>query len=281
MLAITHRAAVLGQPVRHSLSPVLHRAAYTALGLRHWHYGMYEVGTDSFLALLGGMDPSWRGLSLTMPLKEIAFQAARSVSDLAREVGAVNTLVRDGDGWRAENTDVHGIAATLRAAGVGDLTNLAPPVVIGTGATARAAVAAIAALGAAQVVFMVRAEPRGETVAQAGRAGLRVRHVPIGAWPGDVSVVVSTVPPAATVPAADTLPEGGSVLLEVVYGEGQTVLMSRAIERGYRTVPGTEMLLHQAGVQVRLMTGLEPPLDVMRAAMEAELTARRAGRPSP
>jgi hypothetical protein len=104
------RAAVLGRPIAHSLSPPLHRAAYEALGL-DWTYDAVECGEDDLPALLDGLDASWAGLSLTMPLKQAVLPLLDEVSDLARDVAAANTVVLR-EGRRAgSNTDVHGIVA--------------------------------------------------------------------------------------------------------------------------------------------------------------------------
>ena len=113
------RAAVCGSPIRHSLSPVLHGAAYEALGLSEWSYDRVELTAVELGPWVAGLDESWRGLSLTMPLKEAAFEVARTVSDLARTVGSINTLIRTApQGWEAHNTDVVGIARALAEAGV-------------------------------------------------------------------------------------------------------------------------------------------------------------------
>ena len=108
----TRRAAVLGSPVKHSLSPVLHGEAYRALGLHGWRYGMIECDEPGLPPLIDGMGPEWAGLSLTMPLKRVALAVADEVSPLARAVGAANTLVfppgGPAKGRRAENTDVAG-----------------------------------------------------------------------------------------------------------------------------------------------------------------------------
>ncbi|MEV4258880.1 hypothetical protein AB0J52_37460, partial [Spirillospora sp. NPDC049652] len=128
----TARAAVLGSPVAHSLSPVLHRAAYAGLGLDGWSYDAFEVGEDALEGFLAGLDGSWRGLSLTMPLKRVALSLADSVSELAAKVGGANTLVlRDGR-RAADNTDVHGIVTALREA---ELDGAASALVLGGGAT--------------------------------------------------------------------------------------------------------------------------------------------------
>ena len=107
------RAAVLGRPVGHSLSPVLHTAAYAALGLADWSYTAVDCGAAELPGLLAGLGPDWAGLSLTMPLKRAALAVADSVHPLAAAVGAANTLVLGG-GRRAYTTDVAGIAEALR-----------------------------------------------------------------------------------------------------------------------------------------------------------------------
>ena len=263
------RCAVWGSPIAHSLSPVLHRAAYAALGLEKWRYVRREIDETGFAPAIAGLDGSWRGLSLTMPLKEVAASVASSVSAAASETGAINTLVRDGGGWAAHNTDVHGMDAALQEAGC---TRPRTAIVVGSGATARSAIRALEGLGARSVTLMVRREARAETVAQARRAGLAVDVVAIGAWrPTDV--IINTVPPDALT-GVESLPssgrEGGpGVLLDVVYGDGETPLQVAAGHRGWVVVDGTAMLLHQAGEQVRLMTGRVARLEQMRAALVA------------
>ena len=132
------RAAVCGSPIRHSLSPVLHRAAYRALGLTDWTYDRVELSADELAPWVSGLDESWRGLSLTMPLKEAAFAVAQTVTELARMVGSINTLVRTpSEGWSAHNTDVVGIERALAEAGLGLGRDAAQAVIVGAGATAR------------------------------------------------------------------------------------------------------------------------------------------------
>ena len=191
-----HRAAVLGSPIAHSLSPALHRAAYAALGLRDWTYTAQEVREDELAGFVGGLGPEWAGLSLTMPLKEAAFAVAGEVSPLARQVGAVNTLVRSAGGaWAAHNTDVDGMTRALQEGGAAAaLASSGHALVLGSGATARSAVASLASLGASAITFAVRSAARPETVAQAREAGLDARECGLGEVPAilaDVSLVVS------------------------------------------------------------------------------------------
>ncbi len=265
-----HRCAVWGSPIEHSLSPVLHRAAYRELGLTDWSYERREVDEAHFAEALAALGPEWRGLSLTMPLKEVAATVARSLSGTARETGAVNTLVRDRDGvgWTGHNTDVHGVVAALAEVGC---TRPKTALVVGSGATARSAVRALEELGVRSVSFMVRAQPRAATVDQARRAGLDVQVVRLGEWVA-ADVVVSTVPPRAV--PVDHLPVPSSAecaVLDVVYGEGRTPLEEAAARQGWQVAAGTSMLLHQAARQVELMTGRTAPLEAMRAALALAL----------
>lgn len=275
----TRRAAVLGSPVSHSLSPALHGAAYEALGLSNWSYDAHEVRAPALLEFVAGLGPEWLGLSLTMPLKEAAFEVADVVSDLARQVGAINTLVRRPDGgWSGDNTDVYGVTQALREAGC---AHVAGAMVLGSGATARSVVAALAMLGCQEVTFAVRSAARPETVDQARRAGLKVDVVGLGEFAdrvGDAPVVVSTLP-ANALPER-MLPEGsqlqGHFLLDVVYAGWPTPLARAFEEAGASAVSGFEMLVHQGAEQVHLMTGLVAPVEAMRAAGLAAMAGRNA-----
>lgn len=277
-------AAVLGSPIAHSLSPALHRAAYAALGLRDWRYAAHEVDEEAFLPFVAGLDETWRGLSLTMPLKEVAFDVAADVSPTALVTGAINTLVRRDTGeWDAHNTDVHGIVAALsrgRAGGAAvEVATGVPATVLGSGATARSAVAALAQLGIRHVRLAVRAAARPATLRMAADIGVDVEQVPLAAWadrsaghpdghPGSVGLVVSTLPSGAGTLAAEAL-RGRQLsgrILDVVYADWPTPLAEAAGEAGLEVVSGLDMLVHQAGEQVRLMTGRGAPLEAMFAA---------------
>jgi shikimate dehydrogenase len=264
-------AAVLGSPIAHSLSPVLHRAAYRSLGLTQWRYAAHDVDEQAFLPFVAGLDETWRGLSLTMPLKEVAFEVAADLSPTALATGAVNTLVRRGTGeWDAHNTDVHGILAALH--GARHLADAGRATVLGSGATARSAIAALAQLGVGHVRLAVRATPRPATLRMAADLGVAVEQVALADWvlaPGEsVGLVVSTVPTGAGDAAAEAL-RGRRLtgtLLDVVYADWPTPLACAASDAGLEVVGGLDMLVHQAAEQVRLMTGLEAPVDEMFAA---------------
>ncbi|NHN55028.1 shikimate dehydrogenase [Calidifontibacter sp. DB0510] len=270
-----HRAAVLGKPVAHSLSPVLHRAAYAALGLTDWRYDAYEVDAPGLADFIGGLGPSWRGLSLTMPLKEEALLVASGSSAVALRTGAVNTLLRTPEGWRGENTDVHGIRTALAEAGVAGTERA---IVLGSGATARSALAALADLGVSTVVLGVRNAARESTLAQARDHGMTVAEASFEEAAGlaaQIPLVLSTLPAGAAdgfAAAAGSVPDG-AVWMDAVYAGWPTPLASAGEELGARVVSGLEMLVHQGAEQVRLMTGLEPPVEAMQQAGRAALGA--------
>ena len=271
------RAAVLGRPVGHSLSPVLHTAAYAALGLADWSYTAVDCGAAELPGLLAGLGPDWAGLSLTMPLKRAALAVADSVHPLAEAVGAANTLVLAGGGRRAYTTDVAGIAEALREAG---LTAPRSAVVLGAGGTAQAALAALCMLGLDEAVVLVRDPARaGELRAAADRLGviLDLRDGLPGPVPA-ADLVISTLPAGA----ADRLePPAGAVVLDAVYAPWPTPFAAAAEASGGTVVSGLAMLLHQAAAQVELMTGRPAPVPAMRAALDAAVRARSEKPPAP
>ena len=267
-------AAVLGSPIAHSLSPVLHRAAHRALGLRDWRYAAHEVDEEGFLPFVAGLDETWRGLSLTMPLKEVAFEVAADISPTALATGAINTLVRRETGeWDAHNTDVHGVVAALGGALRDAAAAPRSATVLGSGATARSAIAALAELGVRHVRLAVRAAVRPATTRIAADLGLQVEQVSLERWAERGGLVVSTLPAGAGAAAAAVLDghrldghrlEG--TLLDVVYADWPTPLAVAAAAAGLTVVPGLDMLVHQAAEQVWLMTGRKAPLQAMLAA---------------
>ena len=269
------RCAVWGSPVAHSLSPVLHRAAHVALGLTAWSYDRGEVGAEGFAAALHALDETWRGLSLTMPLKEVAAGVATSVDAVARRTAAVNTLVRrDDGGWDATNTDVVGLVRAL-APHLPDVP--ARALVLGAGATARSAVLGLAELGVTTLTVRARDTSRAaDLLAWALDLGAGIRNgsvAGLGPWVTTRDdVVVSTLPgwagevAAASVPAAHP-----GVLLDVVYAGWPTPIARAASGAGMTVVSGLDMLVHQAAEQFRLFTGHEAPVEAMAAAGRAAL----------
>lgn len=261
-------AAVLGRPVAHSLSPLLHTAGYRALGLDDWAYGAHDLGADDLAAWVADRDDGWRGLSLTMPLKEAAFAVAATASQTARLTGSVNTLVRRDDlGWDAHNTDVHGLVAALA-----HVDHEGSATLLGSGATARSAAVALARLGVTGVRVAARnPAATADLVTLLQTLGVGAEAVPLADWTAAAGrLVLSTLPPAAgeatavQLGAVDDL--GGVTLLDVVYADWPTPLALAAERAGAAVVSGLEMLVHQAARQFELFTGRAAPVGVMLAA---------------
>jgi shikimate-5-dehydrogenase len=275
------RAAVLGAPIAHSLSPVLHRAAYQALGLAGWSYEAIECDETRLPAVLGECGPEWAGLSLTMPLKRAVLPLLDEIEPLARDVGAANTVVFSGARRRGYNTDVPGMIAALAEAGVPPANAGAPQrgtvLILGGGATACSALAAVRGLGAAQVTVAVRDPDRAAgLLAAATRLDVAVTLTGFQA-PQDEApeVLISTVPAGAAdtyarrIAHRDLLPRH---LLDVVYHPWPTALAGAAHEANIPMASGLGLLVHQAAHQVTLMTGKPAPLAAMRAALESTLS---------
>jgi shikimate dehydrogenase len=269
------RAAVLGSPVAHSLSPVLHTAAYRALGLTGWTYECVETDAEALPGLVASLDESWAGLSVTMPGKQAALAVAAQATPRAVAVGAANTLVRRATGWHADCTDVDGVTGALRAAaGFTDAPEVAAGVVLGAGGTACAAVAALAELGVRTVRVVVREPSRAGAVLRcAAQLDVTVELVrwaeaDLGALAADAAVLVNTAPAAAITGGVAELAAAACVL-DVIYHPWPTALAEVVAARGGRLATGLDMLLHQAFGQVEQFTGLRAPRAEMRDALRA------------
>lgn len=271
------RAAVLGSPIAHSLSPCLHRAAYDALGLSGWRYDAIECDERGLAGLLSGLGPEWAGLSLTMPLKRVVLPLLDTVADLAVEVGGVNTVILRDGARHGENTDVHGIVAALAESGI-EAPRTAT--VLGAGATAGSSLAALRELGLSEATLIARDPARARaTVEVAERLGmaLTVRTFDKLDTALDVELVVSTMPAGAADEYAAAL-GGVPAVFDVVYAPWPTPLARSVAAAGGTVVSGFAMLLHQAVLQVELYTGRAGvPVEAVRAAGETEIR-RRASR---
>jgi shikimate dehydrogenase len=267
---------VLGRPIGHSLSPVIHNAGFAAAGLTGWTYTAHECGEDDLAGFVAGLDPRWAGLSLTMPLKEVALDVADEVAPVAAAIGAANTLVRTPTlTWRAENTDAPGMVDALTAAGVSMVDRVS---VLGAGGTARAVLAAARDLGAPAVeVYARRPDAVADLEKVANELGITLIAV---SWDKaasavDAGVVVSTVPRGVADPLAATMRwRPGTVLFDAVYDPWPTPLAAAAERAGCRIVSGLELLLTQAVRQFELYTGVEAPVGAMRTALFAAAAAR-------
>jgi shikimate dehydrogenase len=262
----TPRAGVLGRPVAHSLSPVLHRAAYADLGLS-WTYEAIDCGVAELADVLAER-ADWAGFSATMPLKHALLDVAAEVRPIAAAVGSANTLLWGPGGWIADNTDVAGIVAALSEYAVAPRS----VTILGAGGTAQAMLAAMLTLGVADCTVLVRDALRaGALVETAERLGvgvtlgrLDVANAALGA-----DLVASTLPPGAADPLAGRPWTSMQTYFDVVYAPWPTAVAQAANAGGARVISGALMLLHQAAVQVALMTGQDAPVRAMRLALLA------------
>lgn len=268
------RAAVLGKPVAHSLSPVLHEAAYRALGLADWTYERIELDAAGLPGFVSALGPEWAGLSVTMPGKRAALEFATEATSRALAAGAANTLVRKDSGWFADCTDVDGVAGALRFAGGFAAAAGSTGVILGAGGTAAATVVAFAELGVTRARLVVRNPGRAaETVTAGQRAGVETEvltwaDVDFAKVVSDASVLVSTVPTAAAADHAAELATAACVL-DVIYHPWPTPLADAVAARGGRIATGLDMLLHQAFGQVEQFTGRPAPREAMRDALRS------------
>lgn len=270
-------AAVLGSPIAHSLSPVLHRAAYAQLGLTGWSYDAIECTADGLPELIrrAHADQAFGGYSLTMPLKLAVLPLLDELLPVAHRVGAVNTVVRRDGRLFGANTDVLGMVNALREAGVDHPKR---PVVLGGGGSAQAAVAALAELGATRMRVALRSMTRAPGLrAVAAECGIRLEAVAFEPRAVDgADLVISTVPADASAELVDwnVSWRAGAVLFDLIYAPWPTPFASAVASAGVRVVGGLDLLAHQAVGQIALMTGEDIEVDVLREAGRRALAQR-------
>ncbi|PRB13440.1 shikimate dehydrogenase [Microbacterium sp. MYb62] len=266
------RLAVWGDPIAHSKSPDLHTAAYRVLGL-DWDYGRRQISADEFAPTIAELDDSWRGLSLTMPLKEEAFRAAVTKDRHAELTGAVNTLLL-GNAPVGFNTDVGGIVDALAEAGI---TRVESVRILGAGATASSALVAASEIGATHADVRARRPERAAGLLALGeRLGIEVVALPLDAPADAVELTIATLPSGTTLPVdvAATLAATGGVLFDAAYAPWPSALA--ATWRHGAALSGLGMLLHQAVRQIRIFRHGDPAVPLpdeatMIAAMRAAL----------
>lgn len=273
------RLAVVGSPIAHSLSPLLHRAAYRALAL-DWVYERHELREGELRGFVDGLDRSWRGLSATMPLKEELFRLADEGDRTVALTGAANTLLLADDGRRiVRNTDVAGVERALRDAG---LESAEHAVIAGAGATARSVLVALDGFGVRSVTVAVREPARaGGLLALADDLGLEVDAVRLEDLPRVVDgadVVAWTLPNGAGL--AHELPMDArreSIALDVTYHPWPGPLAAQWLAAGGRVASGRDMLLHQAVRQVRFFVSGQTEVAIDRESeVEAAMAAALA-----
>lgn len=281
---MVRRFAVIGSPIEHSLSPVMHLAAYRALGIEDAQYGRYEVREGELRAfVVSPAGAQLDGLSVTMPGKPEARALASERDAMSGLLGVSNTLLRRPDGgWRAENHDVHGIAAALRDHGAGSPQTVG---ILGSGATSLSAVAAAERLGASRILLTARSEERAaEAAGLAERLGMGVVMIDwarseevLGADAVISGLALGGASALARAWSDRLLPERLPVVLDALYDPAPPPLTALLRERGGEVAGGMEMLVHQADMQLRSMVGVsEAPREAMMAAALDELARRSA-----
>jgi shikimate dehydrogenase len=276
------RLAVLGQPISHSRSPAMQNAALDALGLAdEWSFEAIEMPPADFAELTRALpSEGFVGANVTIPHKEAALKLADDASPAATEIGAANTLSFLDDRIRADNTDAPGLIAALPAPPAGKRA-----LVLGAGGSARAAVWALSRQGAGLEVWNRTAQRTDEVVRDLARSGegteaegrlAAVSADQVRATTYDLVVNCTAVglpdagdDPFEQLPIEPEQLAPETTLVDLVYGGSETRLVGEARSRGAVTVDGLEVLVRQGAESLRIWTGLEPPLDVMREAARA------------
>lgn len=275
MSLVTHRAAVLGKPIEHSRSPILHNAGYEAAGLEGWNYGAIECDASSLPRIIEEADETYVGFSVTMPAKFAALEFADEVSERAALIGSANTLVRSGTRWKADNTDCEGVLGALAELFPAGLAAGFSAVVIGGGGTARPALWALGELGAADITVFNRSDKYQDLVELASRNGAVLNmhnyqdHDLIESVCQRADVVISTVPSAVIAGFEDRFAH--APVFDVIYDPWPTQLTLSAQRNGFPSVGGHVMLACQSYSQFEQFTGNPAPKIAMRAALEASL----------
>lgn len=273
----TTLVGVMGDPVAHSLSPLLHNTAFAELGLDWASTGFHVPAGGAAGALEGARSLGLAGLSVTMPHKAAVAALVDERTEVAARLDAVNCVIRRGDRLIGDNTDGEGFVASLRR-GAGFEPAGRRCLVIGGGGAARAVVLALADAGAAEVVVVNRSPERAARAASlAGPVG----RVGEAGEAGAVDLVVNATPAGmAGGPAPDRPPPvdpawvgPGQVVADLVYHPAETAWLAAARAAGATTVAGVGMLVHQAAAQLLAWTGEDPPLRAMWAAVEGALGA--------
>jgi shikimate dehydrogenase len=268
------RCAVLGKPIAHSLSPVLHRAAYHHLGL-NWTFDRVEVDERGLASFVGVLDASWRGLSLTMPLK-VAVLELGEVDQLARLAGAGNTLLLEGGERWVYNTDIGGLTWAVGQVAAKPMHRVT---ILGAGATARSALIAATQLGAEQVTVVARTPSRAEPLsALSSQLGVRLEIRPWSSQIPHADLLVSTVVAGAADGIARAVADSASLIVDIIYDPWPTVLATTAQQVGCTVISGHDLLVGQALLQIKLMTGRAVAAEVLYSALAAELESGPASR---
>ena len=271
---------IIGDPIEHSMSPAMQNAAFAARGL-DWVYVAFRLARGDAEACARGMKAMGiRGLNVTVPHKVDIMPFLDSIDDVARRIGAVNTIVNDGGLLRGYNTDAAGFARALEDQNVAMRDRTV--VLLGAGGAGRAAAFSLADKGARLVILnrgAARANALADEVARA--TGMRIEHGPLAdeslqRWLLSASLLVNTTsvgmsPSVGESPCPGSFLREGLAVCDIVYNPRRTTLLREAEERGARTVGGVEMLVGQGALAFELWTGVQAPVGVMSSVVEEEL----------
>lgn len=271
---LVRQLAVMGSPITHSKSPDIHGAVYAELGL-DWVYSRIQCDENQFAAKLKSFDNEWRGLSLTMPLKSVAYAASATLDEWAKKSGAVNTLLHKDNLWHGYNTDIPGLALALKQDQV-DVTNT---VIFGAGSTAESALLAAKSLGADKITVLARRAKAAKELADRHSAKQTINYAGFGEYTGgfaETSAVISSLPG----PAGKDLDVPKELfqahLFDVAYDPWPSPLTSRWQDNGGKTSHGINMLINQALIQMRIFIN-EDPQKKLPNESELLLIMREAG----
>lgn len=261
------RCAVVGHPVAHSLSPALHRAGYSAIGL-DWSYDAVDVAPGELPAFVAQLDASWRGLSVTMPHKLDAAKLGEP-DELVRLLGVANTIVL-GDKPAVFNTDVSGFVWALRSRGISQVSSA---LILGAGATAESILAGLASIGLTEVAFALRNPAKAARIETlAARLGVASTSYPLEGPLPTTELTASTIP-------TDAVPEGAAGLagtaFDAIYHPWPTRFATQAQGAGATVISGLDLLVGQAVDQFKLLTGHSVSHEVFEEAGLAELARRQ------
>ncbi len=256
------KAAVLGSPISHSLSPLIHRKAYEILGLEG-DYSAIEIDLKGFPNFFErASSENWNGFSLTMPLKEAPFEMISDIDPISTRIRSVNTLIQSGGHWRALSTDFLAFKSLI------NLSKGSQVAIIGGGGTARAAIGALEGHDTC-VDVMIRSKAREDSLSIAA-GDLELNFLPLSGDLEKYDFVVSTVPKGVMDPFAPTISNTNGALLECLYAPWPTQLAKKWQELGGEVISGIDLLVEQALHQINLMTGVDFDFDVMRKLLLVE-----------
>jgi shikimate dehydrogenase len=280
----TKLLGVIGDPIEHSLSPIMHNAAIAEMGL-DYGYVPFAIAADALETVLSGVTRimNFQGFSVTIPHKQSIMPLLSEITDVAQAIGAVNTVWRTEHGWSGTNTDVVGFLAPLQA--------LAKPwdqtvaVILGNGGAARAVVAGCAQLGCAEIHVIGRNSQKIEAFRQSWSSSSIVSTLRVHTWEAlsellpNADLLVNTTPIGMS-PHADRSPltdreadqiKAGSIAYDLIYVPNPTRFLQQANQRGGTTIDGLEMLVQQGAAALELWTQQTVPVDTMRRSLRQHL----------